>query len=118
MEYIDVLTKLGITEETVQLIINRKEDQISQPPGDYKVKISSSNIHGVGLIATETISIDENIGPTDINCFRTPFNRFINHSHNPNAKIVKNNNDRYLIATREICSGEEVTVDYIDCAAQ
>jgi hypothetical protein len=113
VDYLRVLDKFGLTEEEVQYALNRTEDQIPLPDGNYKIKISPSEIQGLGLFAVEDIEESEILGPSYIGYFRTPFDRFVNHSKTPNCKITRIGNNRYILSLRKIRNGEEITVDYI-----
>jgi hypothetical protein len=80
--------------------------------------IDKSNIDGLGLFAVGDIEKGVNGGITHIEDFittklyRTPLGGFINHSEEPNAKIVEVQRFRYLYFLRDIESGEEITVKY------
>ena len=80
--------------------------------------INESNIDGLGLFSTGTIEKGVNAGITHIEdpittkLYRTPLGGFINHSEEPNAKIVEVQRVRYLYFLRDIESGEEITVKY------
>jgi len=113
LDYLRVLNELNATEDGVQIRLNYQDDQISLPPGNYKIKISPSEIHGLGLFAIEDIEDNEILGPSYIDYFRTPFDRFVNHSKTPNCKITRIGNNRYILSLRKIQNGEEITVDYI-----
>lgn len=80
--------------------------------------IDKSNIEGLGLFAVNTIEKGVNSGITHIEdavtkrLYRTPLGGFINHSEEPNAKIVEVQRVRYLYFLRDIQDGEEITVKY------
>ena len=80
--------------------------------------INESNIDGLGLLSTGTIEKGVKAGITHIEdpittkLYRTPLGGFINHSEEPNAKIVEVQRVRYLYFLRDIESGEEITVKY------
>ena len=80
--------------------------------------IDKSNIDGLGLFAVVDIEKGVNGGITHIQdsittkLYRTPLGGFINHSEEPNAKIVEVQRFRYLYFLRDIESGEEITVKY------
>jgi len=113
LDYLRVLNELNVTDDQVQIRLNFQEDQIPLPLGNYKIKISPSEIHGLGLIATEDIGENEILGPSYISSFRTPFDRFVNHSKTPNCKITRIGDNRYILSILKIRNGEEITVDYI-----
>jgi len=91
--------------------------------------IGPSKIEGLGLIATDNILSNVEIGITHVydlrfedNFVRTPLGGFINHSEEPNCEIVfknlKTSVERRLPVTRLLSSikpiskGEELTVKY------
>ena len=80
--------------------------------------IQKSEIDNLGLFATVSIDKGVNAGITHITdsitkkLYRTPLGGFINHSEEPNAKIVEVQRVRYLYFLRDIESGEEITVKY------
>ena len=80
--------------------------------------IDKSNIEGLGLFAVDAIEKGVNGGITHIQdsittkLYRTPLGGFINHSEEPNAKIVEVQRVRYLYFLRDIQDGEEITVKY------
>ena len=80
--------------------------------------IDKSNIEGLGLLAVVDIEKGVNGGITHIQdsittkIYRTPLGGFIDHSEEPNAKIVEVQRVRYLYFLRDIESGEEITVKY------
>lgn len=80
--------------------------------------IDKSNIDGLGLFAVGGIEKGVNGGITHIQdsittkIYRTPLGGFINHSEEPNAKIVEVQRFRYLYFLRDIQDKEEITVKY------
>jgi hypothetical protein len=120
-DYKLMLTETGFTEDQARTMSENTSDQVPFPPGAYKVKIGSSQIHGRGLVATSSIAPDEVIAPARIGEMRTPAGRFTNHSETPNARMVLNRQgDIDLVAMSDIrgCmgghDGEEITIDYRD----
>jgi hypothetical protein len=119
-DFQDVISAFGMDEEFVDSISRAEEDQIPFPEGlAPKVALHPSPIHGTGVFASFPINAFEVIGPARLNGKRTPLGRYANHSANPNAFFVKNDNgDIYAMASKSIrgCSGgdngEEITVDY------
>jgi hypothetical protein len=88
-----------------------------RPLPEY-LTIKESHIEGLGLFAVGDIEKGVNSGITHIEdpitkkLYRTPLGGFINHSEEPNAKIVEVQRVRYLYFLRDIESGEEITVKY------
>lgn len=115
-----VITAFGMDEEFVSSISRSEDDQISFPAGTaLKVALHPSPIHGTGVFSSFPIAAFEVIGPARLKGKRTPLGRYTNHSMNPNAFFVKNDEgDIYAMASRDIrgCqggdNGEEITVDY------
>ena len=97
--------------------------------------IKESGIHGLGIFASEFLSIGVDLGIAHIelpnfphdHC-RTPLGGFYNHSDNPNCKLVAStklfqfNSDiksstlflliKNLITIKEIEKNEEITCEY------
>jgi hypothetical protein len=88
-----------------------------RPLPEY-LTIKESHIEGLGLFAVGDIEKGVNAGITHIEdsvtkrLYRTPLGGFINHSEEPNAKIVEVQRVRYLYFLRDIQDGEEITVKY------
>ena len=85
------------------------------------ITIKRSPIHGLGLYATDTIPEDTDLGlvlfsDQSARLHRTPMGGFGNHSDNPNCKNVSGYWHqlpvKYLMTTRPIKSGEELTAKY------
>ena len=117
-DYQQMLIEWGLTEETVQTETH-VDNVTPMPYGIHKCKVSDSKLHGKGVFATANISTGELIAPVFLAGQRTPVGRYMNHSGNANAKVVKSpNGDTYLVATRPIqgCTGgndgEEITTNY------
>lgn len=105
-----------------------------KPLPDF-LTIKPSPIHGLGLFATQDIPEGTNLGISliKINKFeskyssiknskdskeiiRTPLGGFYNHSEKPNVRgetIIRHSGDEtFLITTRDIKAGEEITGKY------
>ena len=99
-----------------------------KPLPDYLTIIESS-IHGLGLFANRKLekglfmmNDPSHILLSDNNLIRTAVGSFINHSSNPNCRIIERNpysiNDTiyksflYIQPIKDIKSGEELTLDY------
>ena len=90
-------------------------------PLPKNLTIKKSKINGLGVFATEDIKKENNFGVSHIKdlkvedgYWRTPLGGFINHSTNPNCEKSENRFTKnfYLIATKDIKKGEELTVYY------
>ena len=88
-----------------------------RPLPDY-LTIKKSNIEGLGLFTTEKVEEGFNVGITHIvdaqtkELIRTPLGGFINHSEEPNAKLLYVGRKRYLIFLRDLDVDEEITLKY------
>lgn len=108
----------GFTEEVVREQSENEEDQIPMPDGYPNVTVRNSAIEGKGIFLSFPAAAGSIIGPARIEGNRTPLGRYTNHSMTPNAKFVKNGNDIWMVALKDIdgCvggdQGEEVTVNY------
>ena len=88
-----------------------------RPLPDY-LRVRESEIEGYGLFATANIDKGVCAGITHITdaitmkLYRTPLGGFINHSEEPNAKLVEVQRIKYLYFLRDIKQGEEITLKY------
>ena len=85
-------------------------------------KVGESSIHGYGLIATEDISKDTDIGLSHIGIGfvnarlvageTTDIGHFQNHNRDPNCinKVVGEN--LHMVTTQEVKIGEELTINF------
>jgi hypothetical protein len=120
-DFQDVIDAFGMDQEFVDCVSFAEEDQIPFPEGSApKIALHPSPIHGTGMFASFPIGAFDVIGPARLNGKRTPLGRYTNHSANPNAFFVQNDNgDIYAMSCRDIrgCAGgdngEEITVDYM-----
>lgn len=117
-DFVAAMNELRINEAEFKATTEQSETNWI-PYGSYKTKLGNSAIEGRGLFATSDIEVDEFIMPARANGVRTIGERFVNHSKNPNAKMIRGlGTDLDLIATRTIMGchggidGEEITVDY------
>lgn len=118
---------------------------MSYKPLPDNLTIKESSIHGLGLFATKDIEWgyrrnpdipNQMILPTylgtshieilyfqdgkeeTLELIRTPLGGFINHSDNPNVRLVQydsefpNSRWYYIYLLRDIKAGEEITLDY------
>ena len=88
-----------------------------RPLPDY-LTIKESKIDRLGLFATHSINVNTLIGITHIHRWedgvRTPLGGFINHSNEPNCKLVREekSSESKLLTLNFIKSGEELTLKY------
>ena len=88
-------------------------------PG-VNVKVSKSNISGVGLFTTKSLKEGDIIGISHINSKegwqpRSPLGRYYNHSDAPNCKLIEEDDDYHykkLKTIKKIKEKEELTLKY------
>ena len=92
---------------------------MSYKPLPQGLTILKSKIDGLGLFATQHISENTVLGVIHIqdsrfenNCIRTPLGGFINHSEDPNLKSFSETDLKYIKTTKEINTGDELTLKY------
>jgi len=88
-------------------------------PLDSRVTIKPSNIEGLGLFAVTDIEEGEVLGISHVyderfkdQFIRTPLGGFINHSKDPNLEATIDGDYRYVKTTKDIESGDELTLLY------
>ena len=96
-------------------------------PIDYKeykplpegLKIQDSRIHGQGLFTIKLIPESRVLGPTHYEYSKTeqllrlPLGGFINHSDNPNCRVVTSEYGFHVIITERVMQpDEELTINY------
>lgn len=89
---------------------------------DDNYEIGFSNIHGKGIFATVPIKKGtdlgiafekvKNTGTPDKDYYRTDLGTFVNHDNKANLTIVVKGKNVHFVATKNIKSGEELTVNY------
>ncbi len=115
-----MLEELSITSELVSLLHTYQADWTKLPWGSYKFRSARSPIGGNGVFASAPIEAGEHIGPATVSDLRTVLAYGVNHSGDPNAKIVRTGYGMELVALRPIGGnrggifGEEITVNYRD----
>jgi hypothetical protein len=119
-DYVEMIAKIGYTEDQVQVEVQNLDDQIPLPYGEYKVTMGLSAIHGHGIFATSNIAKDELVGPARIDDKRTPLGRYTNHAKYPNCRMEIHDNIVYLVANYNLVGatggqpGQELTVNYTE----
>jgi hypothetical protein len=117
-DYAALIQEMGMTEEQVRQQVEDLSDHVEMPLGSYKFQLGDSPIHGKGTFATSLIRSGEVIGPALLNDKRTVLGRLGNHSISPNAQIVQDGKDLWLVAIRDIAGkcgpnlGEEILTNY------
>lgn len=90
-------------------------------PIPENLTVSASDIHGLGLFATEDLKKDLVLGVTHVaneyfedGWIRTPLGGFYNHSETPNCykEVSPCGTIMVLVTLRPISAGEELTVHY------
>tara|TARA_B110000503_G_C7169827_1_gene423779 strand:+ start:1557 stop:1853 length:297 start_codon:yes stop_codon:yes gene_type:complete len=81
--------------------------------------IKQSNIHGLGLFTTEDIAKGTDLGQSHYLCkdgfIRLPLGGFVNHSDNPNLKLVRKKGTRFFhaVTIKVVQAGSELTGEYL-----
>ena len=110
-DYTDFLNEYGFTQEFVDVIL--KLDTMDDKDPTSLVVIKDSVIEGVGMFAVRDITKGELIAMARVNGVRVIAGRYTNHSPTPNAIFVlEESMDLSLVASQDIPSGEEVTINY------
>ena len=88
-------------------------------PLPYFLTIKESNIDGLGLFAKENIDRGVDLGVSHVHhhkflngYIRTALGGFVNHSEEPNCKLIDNKTEMNLYTLKDIKSGEELTLKY------
>lgn len=81
------------------------------------VKVSRSNISGVGVFTTKSLKEGDIVGISHINSKEgwnetSPLGRYYNHSDTPNCVVKTVGNINLLMGNTPILTNEELTVDY------
>ena len=75
------------------------------------VEIVSSERHGLGVFSTRQFKRGERVAQATDGEIEFECGRYVNHSKEPNAEMVLEGNDYFLVALRDI-EIEEITVNY------
>jgi|TARA_X000001382_G_scaffold130893_1_gene127657 SET domain-containing protein len=88
-------------------------------PLPYFLTIKESSIEGLGLFAKENIDRGVDLGVSHVHhhkflngYIRTALGGFVNHSEEPNCKLVDYKTEMHLYTTELIKAGEELTLKY------
>lgn len=113
MDYDYMLYKTGLTEEEVQILVNK--DNLLENSGLQDFELKDSPIHGVGYFTTVEYKNGDKIGEALIRGDRTELGRWVNNSCRPNTVAEFKDSDNGMVyASRDILKGEELTISYID----
>lgn len=119
-DFLLVAQQAGFDLQTIQHQSENEADQIPMPDGfGAKITVRTSSIHGKGIFLSSPAEPGELLAPARVAGLRTPVGRYTNHSKNPNAAfVIDDQGTIFLVATQRISGccggsqGEEVTVDY------
>lgn len=111
-DYEGFLSDIGLTDKAVQAISYQDDDMIPFPEDYPLIKVGLSAIHGIGMFATEGLTIGQLVAPSMLDGYRTPAGRYINHADDSNCIAVPIDSNMYLISAKPIQKGEEFTVNY------
>ena len=95
-----------------------KYDRFYYNPLPDELMLGLSRTHGHGVFAKCDLPRKYDLGMSHIKIpiihgyVRTPMGGFINHSEEPNAKLVEVQRIKYLYFLRDIKQGEEITLKY------
>jgi SET domain-containing protein len=96
-----------------------KSDIHGHKPLPAEVYIAESPFHGHGIFAAKSIPADYDFGITHVadtrfpNGFiRTPFGGFINHSFEPNCRLLEIEDTLHIKTIKSIDKDQELTIDY------
>tara|TARA_R100001224_G_scaffold108842_1_gene85588 strand:- start:325 stop:693 length:369 start_codon:yes stop_codon:yes gene_type:complete len=88
-------------------------------PLPYFLTIKESSIEGLGLFAKQNIDRGVDLGVSHVHHYkflnsyiRTPLGGFVNHSEEPNCKLVDYKTEMHLYTTEQIKAGKELTLKY------
>ena len=96
-----------------------EKDKLMYKPLLPYLTIKESSIHGLGVFSTADIYIKTNLGVSHIadfdfpdNLIRTPLGGFINNSDEPNCELQREGRKLYVVVTKHIKKGDELTLKY------
>jgi hypothetical protein len=109
-DYYSALADFGYDHKTAREQTEDHSDLIDQDlMGIYR---SKSEIEGTGIFVSRNVRDGDFICIARMGGRRTIAGRYTNHSPNPNGFMIFIERDVWIVAKREILSGEEITVDY------
>ena len=112
MKYIDQLVAQGVYESSLRSFIRQVLTESSD-----SLRVKKSPIHGVGVFVVEDIPAHTSLGPAQIRQSSgryqvTDLGKYHNHSYKPTCYNKMVGDTRYLYPYRDLCPGDEVTIDY------
>jgi len=90
----------------------RLEQYLQHLQTTYNYKIGPSDIHGKGVMASQTMEPGKFINTAITNRATTKFGAKLNHHDDPNAETRKEEDVYNTYALKKIKPGDEITVDY------
>ena len=112
-DYEYFLNEIGLSHDEMEKIVNT-DDVVSLPVGYEHIEINNSSISGKGLFTTKEIKAGSLICPVRLKEKRTVAGRYSNHALHSNTKPVVEDDVFYIMATKDIQSNEEITMNYRD----
>jgi hypothetical protein len=111
-DYQNVLDILGFNESDIRKVVENQGDLCDMPGANYKFQVMPSPIEGKGVFSVGRYMFSEPIGVARIGFNRTVLGRYTNHAKTPNAIMVPEGEDIWLVALKDIGFHEEITIDY------
>jgi hypothetical protein len=108
--FVQAIAQFGLTTDEVREA-SIDESTLDRTPLDG-VEVAYSEIEGSGLFATRQFSSQELICPALVNNKRSLAGRYSNHAAFPNCEFSVHGEALWLVASRNIECGEELTTDY------
>ena len=110
-DYLKFLQEVGLTQEQVDAAFALCENYITRNDSD-KYKLATSEIHGTGVVASESVPQGTTIGTLREGNSWTEAGRYMNHAQLPNTTLVADGKYLDIVTTASVASGEELTVNY------
>lgn len=108
--FVQAIANFGFTVDEVRET-SVDETTLDRTPLDG-VEVAGSEIEGSGLFSTRAFSSQELICPALVNNKRSLAGRYSNHAAFPNCEFAVHNEALWLVASRDLECGEELTTDY------
>jgi hypothetical protein len=111
-DYEAFLQECGLTQADMEAA---KASVVYAPMDQHEgelIIIAQSEIQGLGVFARAPINQDQVIAPAKNANVWSLTGRFLNHSHNPNVKVVRIGGITLIAACVPIEAGTELTVNY------
>jgi hypothetical protein len=113
LDYAMFLDEYGLTEEAVRRASDDMSDQFGPVIGQASYYLARSPIQGEGCFAFDDMQPGAYVGAARIGMKRTMLGRKLNHSLSPNCRCKRaDDGSAFVIVARELCAGDELTIDY------